>query len=391
MVMIMPEIQDIFSQYGLEYHQKHPISPDKYKAMMAILKCRTSELGGHVDECDNCGYERNSYNSCRNRHCPKCQTFLKEKWIDARKAELLPVPYFHVVFTIPEELNMLAYQNQKTVYKVLFDAVAGTLLELSMNPKHLGAEIGFTSILHTWGQNLMYHPHMHSVVPSGGLTPEGKFVTGKKKFFIHVKVLSSKFKGKFLHLLEKAYKEGKLNFYGSTLQYEHDQIFQEFLNKMRKKDWVVYSKENLNGPEAVIEYLGRYTHRIAISNNRILSIEDGNITFKWKDYRDGKQKVMTINAEEFIRRFLMHVLPSGFMKIRHHGILSNRNKSTKLRKCQIAAKYICSKAKFIGLKAAEIIKLVTGKDVSVCPCCKEGKMRTIRMFFAKGMSPPIAV
>lgn len=388
--MIMPEVQNVFEKYGLEYHRNHPMTPEQYKAMMAILKCRTSELGGRIDECEDCGHTQILYNSCRNRSCPKCQTFLKVKWIDARKEELLPVPYFHVVFTIPEELNMLAYQNQKIVYKILFDAVAGTLLELTADPKHLGAQIGFTSILHTWGQNLMYHPHIHCVVPSGGLTPEGKFIIGDKDFFIHIKVLSSKFKGKFLCLLKEAYDSGKLGFYGSMLEYEHDQCFQGFLSTLRRKDWIVYSKATFSGPEAIIEYLGRYTHRIAISNNRILSIEDGTVTFKWKDYRDGEQKIMTITAEEFIRRFLLHVLPSGFMKIHHYGILSNRNKSTKLKKCQNAVKYTQAKAQFKNLNAVEIIKILTGKDVTLCPCCKLGKMRTIMLLPAKGRKPSIA-
>lgn len=387
---MMPEVQEVFKRYGLEYHINHPMSPEQYKAMMAILECRTAELGGHVDECEECGHQQILYNSCRSRSCPKCQTFLKIKWIDARKEELLPVPYFHLVFTIPEELNMLAYQNQKVVYKILFDATAGTLLELSADPKHLGAQIGFISIIHTWSQNLLLHPHNHVVLPAGGLTPEGKFLVGEKDFFIHVKVLSSKFKGKFLGLLEEAYNTGKLKFYGSTLEYEQDQGFQEFLSALRRKDWVVYCKETFNGPEAVIEYLGRYTHRIAISNNRILNIDDGNVTFKWKDYRDGEQKIMTVTAQEFIRRFLMHVLPSGFMKIRYYGILSNRNKSTKLKKCQIAAKYTQSKAQFSGLNAVEIIKIVAGKDVTLCPACKIGKMKTIRIIPAKGRGYPAA-
>jgi hypothetical protein len=381
--MIMPEVQDIFEKYGMEYYQKNRMSEEQYKAMIDIVKCRTAELGGHVDECEECGHINILYNSCRNRSCPKCQTFKKVKWIDARKDELLPVPYFHVVFTIPEELNMLAYQNQKTVYKILFDAVAGTLLELTAEPKHLGAQIGFISILHTWGQNLMHHPHIHCVVPSGGLTPEGKFIAGDEDFFIHVKVLSRKFRGKFLGLLEEAYNAGKLEFYGDMREYGHDQFFQEYLNSLRRKDWVVYSKETFNGPEAVIEYLGRYTHRIAISNNRILSIDGGNVTFKWKDYRDGEHKIMTITAEEFIRRFLLHVLPSGFMKIRHYGILSNRNKSTKLKQCQIAAKFTKSKAQFKEMNAVEIIKILTGKDITLCPCCGKGKMNTVRILPAK--------
>jgi hypothetical protein len=386
----MPEVQDVFQRYGLEYHRKHPMSPEQFKAMMAILKCRTSALGGHIDECPECGYTQVLYNSCRNRSCPKCQSLAKAKWIDARKEELILVPYFHVVFTIPEQLNMLAYQNQKTVYKILFDAVAGTILELTADPKHLGAQIGVISILHTWGQNLMHHPHVHCIVPSGGLTPEGKFIMGEKDFFIHVKVLSSKFKGKFLSLLGEAYKANKLEFYADMLEYEHDQHFQDFLDISRKKDWVAYSKETFNGPEAVIEYLGRYTHRIAISNNRILSIEGGNVTFKWKDYRDGKHKIMTLTAEEFIRRFLLHVLPTGFMKIRRYGILSNRNKSTKLKKCQIASKYVQSKAQFKDMSAVEIIKILTGKDITLCPSCREGKMKTIRAFAGTEISPPFA-
>jgi hypothetical protein len=379
----MPEMQDIFEKYGQEYYEKHPMSPEQYRAMMDIIQCRTEVLGGHIDECEECGYIQVLYNSCRNRSCPKCQTFKKIKWVDARKDELLPVPYFHVVFTIPEELNMLVYQNQRVMYKILFDAVSKTLLELAADPKHLGAQIGFTSILHTWGQNLMYHPHIHTVVPSGGLTPEGKFITGNKDFFIHVKVLASKFRGKFLWLIEEAYNAGKLEFYGDMAEYSYDQFFQEYLNSLRRKDWIVYSKENFNGPEAVIEYLGRYTHRIAISNNRILNIDDGNVTFKWKDYRDGRQKVMTITAEEFIRRFLLHVLPIGFMKIRYYGILSNRNKSTKLKVCKIAIRYTESKARFKDMNAIEIMKIIIGKDITKCPCCNDGKMKTVRTIWPK--------
>jgi hypothetical protein len=391
-MLIMTEVQDIFEMYGMEYLKKHKVSEDQYKAMIDIIECRTSKLGGHVDECEECGHIHIVYNSCCNRNCPKCQTLKKVKWIDARKEELLPVPYFHIVFTIPEELNMLAYQNQKIVYKILFDAVSGTLLELAADPKHLGAKIGFTSILHTWGQNLMYHPHSHCIAPSGGLTPDGNFKIGKDNFFIHVKVLSEKFRGKFLALLGEAYELGKLSFYGDMAEYNYDQFFQEYLNFLRRKEWVVYSKETFNGPEVVIEYLGRYTHRIAISNNRILSIDNGNVTFKWKDYRDGKQKIMTITAEEFIRRFLLHVLPSGFMKIRYYGILSNRNKSTELVKCRIAAKYTISKSEFKNMSTVDIIKTLTGKDITQCPCCKTGKMKTIRTIYAsRGRGFPTAV
>lgn len=385
---MMPEVQDIFKLYWQEYYKKHPITPQQYKTIMSIANCRTASLGGHVDECAECGHTQISYNSCRNRHCPKCQSFLKAKWIDSRKEELLPVPYFHVVFTIPEELNMVTYQNQQAVYKILFDAVAGTLLELTADPKYLGAQIGFTDILHTHGQNLMYHPHLHAVVPSGGLTPEGKFKTGKKKFFIPVKVLSRKFRGKFLAMLRKAYVNNELSFLGSILEYANDYCFEELLDRLYLKEWVVYCKEPFNGPGAVIEYLGRYTHRVCISNNRILNIDGGNVTFKWKDYRDGKIKVMTITADEFIRRFLMHILPAGFMKIRYYGLLSNRNRGTKLKRCQRLAGYKCRKSQLKGLHAVEIIKILTGKDVTLCPCCQKGKLRTIRQI-ARGVAPPL--
>jgi hypothetical protein len=388
MVMKMPEVQDIFAMHAKQYHHKHPLSPEKYKAMMDIINCRTLKLGGHIDECDECGNLQISYNSCRNRHCPKCQTFLKEKWIDARKEELLPVPYFHIVFTIPEELNMLIYQNQKKGYKLFFKAVSETLKELSEDPKHFGAKIGFVCLLHTWSQNMLYHPHLHVVLPFGGLTPDGKFKIGAEDFFIHVQVLSSMFKGKFLHMLEKAYSEGDLEFYGSMLEYEHDQLFQAYLNTLRKKDWVVYCKETFSGPEAVIEYLGRYTHRICISNNRILHYEDGSVTFKWKDYRDNKHKTMTITAEEFIRRFLMHILPSGLMKINYYGILSNRNKKTQLRQCQKELDYECAKSIFKDMTAVDIIKAITGTDITLCPCCKKGRLRTVRTVEPKSGSPP---
>lgn len=240
----------------------------------------------------------------------------------------------------------------------------------------------------THGQNLMYHPHLHCVVPSGGLTTEGKFKTGKKKFFIPVKVLSRKFRGKFLAMIRKANDNNELSFYGGILEYSHDHRFQDLLDRVYRKEWVVYCKQPFNGPGAVIEYLGRYTHRVCISNNRILNVEGSNVTFKWKDYWDGKIKVMTVTAEEFIRRFLTHILPAGFMKIRYYGLLSNRNRGSKLKQCQRLAGYEHRKAQFKGLHAVEIIKILTGKDVTLCPCCKKGKLKTIRTI-AKGISPPL--
>jgi len=365
------------------------MTPEQYKAFMSILNCRTASLGGHVDECDECGHTQITYNSCRNRHCPKCQTLLKEKWIDARKEELLPVPYFHVVFTIPEELNMIVYQNQEKMYKILFDAVAGTLMELTADPEHLGALIGLTAILHTWGQNLLFHPHLHCLIPFGGLTPEGQFIVGRDDFFIHVKVLSEYFMGKFLDMLKNAYNNNELKFYGSIAEYANDQCFEALVKSLYLKDWVVFSRETFTGPEAVLDYLGRYTRRVCISNNRILNIDDGSVTFKYKDYRDGsKIKEMTITAEEFIRRFLMHILPQGFMKTRYYGLMSNRNRGSKLKQCQQLADYQSPKAQFKDLLAVEIIKIITGKDVTLCPSCQKGKLKTVRTL-VKGVPPSL--
>ena len=303
--------------------------------MSAIEKCRTSHLGGHIDICESCGSTQISYNSCRNRHCPKCQTLAKERWIDSQKSNLLNVGYFHVVFTIPDTLNSIVYQNQKELYTLLFKAVAETLSELASDKKYLGAKLGFTSILHTWGQNLMHHPHIHCIVPGGGLSSIGKWVSSRKKFFIPVKVLSRKFRGKFLYYLKQLYYENKLEFYGSQQYLSNDNEFENLLSSIYSKEWIVYCKPPFKNAACVVEYLGRYTHRVAISNNRIVNIENGNVTFKWRDYKDNnKCKLMTISADEFIRRFLIHILPSGFMKIRHYGLLGNRNKTTKLKLCK---------------------------------------------------------
>lgn len=374
----MAEIQDIFIQHGTAYREKHKLPYHILKAMAAIETCKTAKLGGHVEECDECGHIKISYNSCRNRHCPKCQTLTKEKWLYDRKEDLLPVGYFHVVFTIPEELNFVTLINQKELYSILFRSVSETLLELSRDIKYLGAEIGFTSILHTWGQNLMNHPHLHCIVPGGGLSFDRKrWIDSKKDFFIPVKVLSRKFRGKFLFYLKNAYYNNKLKFSGD-IEYLKDKFsFQPFIDNLYKKEWVVYCKPPFNSPQHVLEYLGRYTHRVAISNNRILKLENEQVTFKWRDYRDNnKQKIMTISAEEFIRRFLMHILPSKFVKIRHYGILSNKNRNTKLKLCKNLTKMTYTKKSTLSLKlsAAELFKELTGIDFSKCPHCNKGKM-----------------
>ena len=376
----MPEVQDVFRKYGEQYRQEHKLPLHILKTMSAIEHCRTSVLGGHMDVCEECGSTKISYNSCRNRHCPKCQTLAKERWIDNQKADLLNVRYFHVVFTIPDTLNTVAFQNQKVVYTILFKAVAETLAELSADKKYLGAKLGFTSILHTWGQNLMHHPHIHCIVPGGGLNSLCKWVDSRKKFFMPVKVLSRVFRGKFLYKLEQA----KLNFYGEQSYLYDDTSFNNFLSSLYKKEWIVYCKPPFQNASCVVEYLGRYTHRVAISNNRILSIENDQVSFKWRDYKDNsKWKVMTVSANEFIRRFLIHILPDRFMKIRHYGFLGNRNKTTKLKVCkQLTSTPIIQKEKASTL---DLIQRIIGHDVSKCPhcgCCK------LSRYMDFGKSPP---
>ena len=387
----MIELQDIFIKHGDEYCQKHKLPFHIKKVIWNIISCRTSKLGGHMDECEECGHIKISYNSCRDRHCPKCQTLKKEKWIEDRKNDLLPVPYFHVVFTIPEELNFLVLTNQKEMYSILFKSVSETLLELSKDAKYLGAEIGFTTILHTWGQNLMNHPHIHCIVTGGGISFDGvRWINSKEDFFIPVKVLSAKFRGKFLYYLKKEYYSNtKLKFTVGIEDLKYKDVFHCFLDKLYKKEWVVYCKAPFKSSEHVFEYLGRYTHRVAISNNRILALENGLVSFKWRDYRDNnKEKVMTVTAEEFIRRFLMHVLPPKFVKIRHYGILSNRNRRTKLKKCKMILKAPVSESKAkLNLTTAEFILKVAGIDINKCPCCS-GKMVTMRKIEPRISGPP---
>lgn len=371
----MPEVADIFRVYGGTYRSKHKLPRRMIKVMNALESCRTAKLGGHIDECDECGHIRISYNSCRNRHCPKCQSLVKERWLLDRKNDLLPVEYFHVVFTIPDTLNPLTLRNQKELYTILFKSVSETLLELGKDPKHLGADIGFIGVLHTWGQNLMDHPHIHCIVPGGGLSFDSeRWIPSRDSFFIPVKVLSKLFRGKFLAYLKSAYKEDKLKFHGSIEDLGIERNFHMFLDDLYKREWIVYSKPSFKNPEHVIEYLGRYTHRVAITNNRITDVDDGNVTFQYKDYKEqNKSKLMTIDAHEFIRRFLMHVLPEKFVKIRHYGILSNRNRRTKLIRCKelLGVEIKHSKEKK-GWQ--ELLLELTGKDPRRCPCCNTGRL-----------------
>ena len=369
---------DIFRQHGPAYRESHRLPRNHLRAMHAIEACRTSVLGGHKDQCDQCGHLEISYNSCRNRHCPKCQTLRKEKWIEARSEDLLPIQYFHVVFTIPSELNHLALMNRKVIYDLLFRAVSGTLMELANDQKHLGVTIGAIGILHTWGQNLMDHPHIHAIVTGGGLSSDGsRWMPCRKGFLFPVKVMSALFSGKFLDHLKHCFKRGELVFPGNAGHLMEPVDFETFRRQLYQKKWVVYCKPPFDGPKGVLQYLGRYTHRIAISNNRILAIRDGHVSFLWRDYADGnRQKTMTLKADEFIRRFLLHVLPERYVRIRHFGLLANRNRKDNIVLCRkiLSVCKAATKEKISKETWQEQLFRICGIDVTTCPVCQKGKM-----------------
>jgi len=328
------EVADILRAHGDHFLDRYRSSFDfqQLKAFRAIQRCRTAALGGHRDACLRCGYQAISYNSCRNRHCPKCQAQARERWLAARERELLAISYFHVVFTVPHELNVLALENPRLFYDLLFTASAQTLLEIACDPKHLGAEIGVIGILHTWGQNLLLHPHIHCVVPAGGLSPDHhQWVRPRYPFFLPVRVLSRVFRGKFLAGLKRLHHRKKLQCAGPAAALAERQQFAKLLRRLHRHDWVVYAKPAFGGPMLVLRYLGRYTHRVAISNHRLLMFKQEHVTFRWKDYaRGGKQGEMTLSATEFLRRFFLHVLPKGFVRIRHFGFLANRFRASRL-------------------------------------------------------------
>jgi hypothetical protein len=332
------ELADVFRQHGEAFLSRwgRTISAQQQKALRDIGACRTAALGGHIEQCDHCSHQANAYNSCRNRHCPKCLSTARDEWLAERAKELLPVPYCHVVFTIPEPLAALALQNQRLLYGMLFRAVSQTLLAIASDPRHLGAQLGFLAVLHTWSQTLTHHPHAHCVIPAGGLAPDGsRWIPCREKFFLPVRVLSRLFRGKFLAFLEEAFAHGELNFFGQLVRLSEAACFQALLRQLRKIEWVVYAKPPFGGPEYVLQYLARYTHRVAISNGRLLKLENGQVTFSWRDSKDNNRiKPMTLDAVEFIRRFLLHILPRGFVKIRHFGFLANRNRSVALGLCR---------------------------------------------------------
>ena len=375
------EVGDIFRRYGQAYRDQQgaSMSTAQRRVMSAIENCRTAALGGHLEQCDECGHERNCYNSCADRHCPKCQSLARAQWIEDRQSELLEVPYFHVVFTVPAEIAAMAYQNKEVVYGILFQATAETMRTIAADPQHLGAEVGFFAVLHSWGQTLQFHPHLHCVVPGGGISPDGqRWVSCRPGYFLPVPVLSCLFRRLFLESLQQAFDVGKLQFFGALEPLRDRLAFSRQLARAKTSKWVVYAKRPFAGPQQVLDYVGRYTHRVAISNHRLLEIENDQVRFEWKDYRTGGQvKTMSLSADEFIRRFLLHVLPNGFQRIRYYGFLGNRYRQQKLDQCR----------RLLGMPMPEQppaapvetdyrhrYEDLTGVSLRQCPQCQCGRM-----------------
>ncbi len=376
------ELADLVRAHGLPYRQAHRLTRGQHRALRAIVACRTAALGGHTEACDHCGALRIAYNSCRNRHCPKCQTLAKERWLAARQAELLPVEYFHVIFTLPHALNPLAQGNPRVLYGLLFAAAWATLATFGDDPRHLGGKVGGIAILHTWGQTLEQHLHLHCVVPGGALTHEGaRWRPAKRGFLFPVQALARVFRGKYLAGLRQAFERGELRVAGGVAGLADPTAFGQFLATLRAHDWVVYAKPPFGGPEQVLEYLGRYTHRVAISNDRLVPLEAGQVRFRWKDYAQGNRvKTMTLPAEEFLRRFLLHVLPVGFVRIRHFGFLANRGRTVKLARCRALLAARPPEAPATAEPAAALMRRLTGLDITRCPVCRMGCLRLVAVF-----------
>lgn len=376
------ELADIFRRHADAYCQSHRLTPEQHKVLHAIQNCRTSVLGGHVDQCNQCGATQCSYNSCRNRHCPKCESFKATRWLAARQAELLPVCYFHVVFTLPHELNNLVLYNKQKLYNLLFESAWETLKKLGKDPKRLRGEMGMLALLHTWGQTLTQHNHVHCIVPGGALQFGGKWKSAKKYLF-PVKVMSKLFRGIFISKLRCLYQQEQLKLPDQLTKELTKNHFTKLANRLMKKDWVVYAKPPFAGPEKLLNYLGRYTHKIAISNYRILACDEKSVTFTWRDYADGnKVKIMTLEPQEFIRRFLSHVVPRGFMRIRSFGFLANACKAKKVTLIQKQLKHKPRKSAEKKDVATLMFEL-TGKDITLCPYCKQGKLAHVNTLPSK--------
>jgi len=369
-------LQEIFTQYGDDFLTHHKLSYVQLKAMKAIEGCATEAMGYHQYYCDQCGHRQIAYNSCRNRHCPHCQWLKQELWIDRIKSQLLPVRYFHVVFTLPESINSYVLLNHGLLYNILFESAWHALRQAGNNPSFLGADIGAIAILHTWGQTLCLHPHIHLLIPAGGLDSDGwQWINTSKKFFVPVKALSKMFRAKFIALLSQAIEQNKLTQGNSQIINEWEGI----KTKLYKTDWVVYCKKCWAGPAQVVNYLGRYTHRVAISESRILNMDNDTVSFRWKDYRSkNERKTMDLPAQEFIRRFMLHVLPQGFYKIRYFGILAVANRQRKLIQCFRLLGCIPSMPVFAGMSTEQILEKLTGHQINRCPVCNKGVMRLLR-------------
>ncbi len=377
------EVADVFrngaSQFLRQYGRHH--SANQHRTLGAVIHCRTAQLGGKSQHCHDCGHQRIQYHSCRNRHCPKCQGMARAAWVDQRETELLPVPYFHVVFTLPQQLAPLALQNKRLFYSLLFRAVSETVLTITRDPKHLGADVGFLAVLHTWGQNLGHHPHVHCVVPAGGISPDGtRWIACREGFFVPVRVLSRLFSNKLIAYLRAAYKSGKLDLYGSLEPLRDRQNWHCLLAAVQAAKWVIYSKPPFGGPDQVLKYLARYTHRVAISNGRLISLENDKVTFRWKDYANGSQQgKMTLDAVEFIRRFLLHVFPSGFVHIRYYGFMANRLRADRLA---LARKLIAQDTATDYSQSDSAVedtpKSALENCSELCPACKQGRLVVVQ-------------
>ncbi|MBT8207295.1 MAG: IS91 family transposase [Acidimicrobiia bacterium] len=396
MVLLNPrrprlEVADILRAHGDSYCRRHPVSPEQATVMRHLVQCRTAALGGHVDACDNCGHVAISFNSCRNRHCPKCQSTQRAQWIENRLKRVLPVEHFHVVFTLPDKLNPLMLRNKRATYALLFKAAAETLLQLAADPKRLGAQIGFTAVLHTWGQNLLFHPHLHCVVTGGGLAPDGeRWIPARPGYLLPIRALSRLFRGKFLAGLQQLHDAGKLDFRGSTEELGDLRAFAQLRRQLYEKEWVVYAKRPFGGADQVFRYLGRYTHRVAIANSRLVSMDDGHVRFRYKNYATDAHKVMTLDAEEFIRRFLLHVLPKRFVRIRHFGILAGRNVLTKLERARHLIGPVRCASDIDHDDAIDRCAITSDESPGRCPHCQRPLMRwTLTTHFDRQMQRPL--
>jgi len=362
------ELAQVLARHGAAYRATQRLVPVQYRTLRAIEACRTAALGGHVERCDGCGRLRYAYHSCRNRHCPKCQTLAKERWLAARQTELLPVPYFHVVFTLPHELNPLAQSNPHTIYRLLFDSAAATLIEFGENPRWLGGTIAATLVLHTWGQTLTQHLHVHCLIAAGALTPTGQWLRPRRGFLFPVKALSQVFRGKFLAFLQRAFDSAALRLAGTTAGLAQARSRAALFAALHAQPWVVFAKQPFAGPQQVLDYLGRYTHRVAISNHRLVSLDDTHVRFRYRDYVHGnRRKLMRLDALEFIRRFLLHVLPRGFMRIRHYGLLANRSKRTRLAHARVALNAPLTSAPATPETVEAFWLRIAQRDIHQCP------------------------